>query len=64
MTEAKPIPAEVWDKKDRRIVRMNAVTNAVAVVLPTVSNKINNANDLLELVLEIAGKIEKWVYRD
>lgn len=50
---------EVWDLKDRRMVRMNALRHAVAYIV-----LIPPADITLDAVLHTAEEFENWVYRN
>jgi len=63
-----PIPQGVWDKKDRRIVRQNALSHATKIV--THCYPINNETKetikekIVVMTCDIAEIFEKWVYRN
>ncbi len=46
----------VWDVKDRRITRMSAIKSAVDLSISAEDYTLDNVKDL-------AGEIEKWIYR-
>lgn len=50
----------IWDLKDRRMVRMNSLNHAtqlVALMYP-------GSETLVDQTLKIAERIEQWIYRE
>ena len=56
------VPQGVWDKKDRRMVRMNALAHAVEIFKVSKENKEEGYNTIVECVKDISGQLETWVY--
>ena len=51
------VPQNIWDEKNRRIVRQNCVGNAVRFL------KDKPGFDSAKDVLTLAAEFEEWVYR-
>jgi hypothetical protein len=57
------IDSSVWEKKDRRIARENAL-NVTAELLKSITLEFESIDHFVTTVLGIAQKLENWVYRD
>jgi len=56
--------ASVWDIKDRRISRQNALSHAVQIAIHTTAFAENTTKEnLLNIVKDIAQNLEEWVWR-
>lgn len=51
-----------WDAKDRRIVRMNCITNTVNLFNKE-GLKIEDNQSIMQGILQFASMFEEWVYR-
>ena len=62
------VPQDVWDKKDRRMCRMNALTHATEVIKLYLSQNPQptplSASDITGLIQVEAETFENWIYRD
>lgn len=59
------VPAEVWEKKDLRMVRMNSLSHAVEIFKVSKENITSEGegyNTIVECVKDIAEQLEKWIY--
>ena len=65
------VPQEVWEAKDRRMVRMNSYSHAVEIVKISEDTRLKaigepqfvEAGEILSIVKSIAQEIEKDIYR-
>jgi len=51
------VPQNVWDEKDKKIIRQNCIGNAVRFL------KSKPGYDKAEDVFELAAKFEEWIHR-
>ena len=66
-TQAKPDNSDVWERKDRRIVRMASINAAVELMkinFPALSEEVQAGGVSPTLILGLAKQFEEWVYRE
>ena len=51
--------SKVWEKKDRRIARMNCVTNAVNFVLQS-----GEFGKEIDTIIDVAKRFEEYIYEE
>jgi len=59
-----PITPKVWDAKDRRIVRQNALSHATALVCAVGGLTLGEIDEYASLICKLAEKFEIFVYRN
>ena len=59
------VPQEVWENKDKRMVRMNSLSHAVEIFKLSKENKTvegEGYETIIECVKTIAEQLETWIY--
>ena len=56
------VPAEVWEAKDLRMVRMNALTHATAICLQVHKDEKLTETEMAEMIKMTARNLVDWVY--